>query len=528
MQEFGDNSIITLNENKESYFKELKSPFNYSHFWSYIDEDFFKQYLDTQYNKLNQLLYKNEKINLTFKKKEKDFEVLKFKDFLKKSNLKIKIINENKKKNLQNNSITNEINLYSNFYSQTFNKNKEYKQILLNKFQFEKKEKKILKSLLFNTKITQIRLKNLSEYIYKLQMEQFAENISRIQCSKDKKNYYITFTSSEKIPSIVLSKNQYEELINFRKDISNSITESFIVKEPIINPSINTNLKIIKKKSEKETIGKFYVPFYNECHICKLKKMSDELIKCNNSENVLKHTKKITNKNTDFYMINNGTLIVKDKIYLLLNYDGNVKDLIDNYFVKINNNKFKCDKYFCKNCLKSNFEITIDNKSNEKNFICPCCQSKCLCSRCLRREELMKQIASYITLGGKEDNLYNFLKNKNNLIEILKDHILLSKFIIFNLSSSNKEKVNVDKNNLNLILEYKEKIIEYQKYLANIFEKIKIYKDLEDINENIFKDIKENKINFKYYKSILKNIYKDNINKNKKEKNKYLRKKRKK
>ena len=229
MQEFGDNSIITLNENKESYFKELKSPFNYSHFWSYIDEDFFKQYLDTQYNKLNQLLYKNEKINLTFKKKEKDSDVLKFKDFLKKSNLKIKIINENKKNNLQNNSITNEINLYSNCYLQTINKNKENKQILQNKIQFEKKENKILKSLLINTKITQIRLKNLSEYIYKLQMEQFAENISRIQCSKDKKNYYITFTSSEKIPSIVLSKNQYEELINYRKDISNSITESFIV-----------------------------------------------------------------------------------------------------------------------------------------------------------------------------------------------------------------------------------------------------------------------------------------------------------
>jgi hypothetical protein len=86
----------------------------------------------------------------------------------------------------------------------------------------------------------------------------------------------------------------------------------------------------------------------------------------------------------------------------------------------------------------------------------------------------MKLIAYYLTLGGKIDNLYNFLKSKNSIFEKLKDDILLSKFICFNLSNSEKEEIILNKKiKVEDLIQFRNKFEIQQQNFAYFFEKIR-------------------------------------------------------
>ena len=147
--------------------------------------------------------------------------------------------------------------------------------------------------------------------------------------------------------------------------------------------------------------------------------------------------------------------------------------MIDNYFSYQKKNTYSCNRFYCESCLKQNYEIVLDEYDKNK-FICPGCYNHCTCSRCLRKEELMKLIAYYLTLGGKIDNLYNFLKSKNSIFEKLKDDILLSKFIIFNLSNSEKEEIILNKKiKVEDLIEFRNKFEIQQQNFAYFFEKIR-------------------------------------------------------
>ena len=259
-----------------------------------------------------------------------------------------------------------------------------------------------------------LTLKNSAYHIYKLQLIQFAESIKRIYKNTKTKQYYITFDNTdEDIPSIILNENDYNNLISIRdKYTNNDILSSFISKEDCVNPNSINNLKrnkcltpiknknnnnknnyliINTKKSKDDSFvdvannifpsntskGNFYyLSSYNICHQCKLQKIDEDLIKCqyiytiphtqnqnnNNVGSSKKSQKNITNENPiNYFFIGQSAIILTNKIYYLKNYDDSVKELVDNYFVnKLKETSKKCEKYYCKNCLRSIYDIDIN------------------------------------------------------------------------------------------------------------------------------------------------------------------------
>ena len=97
------------------------------------------------------------------------------------------------------------------------------------------------------------------------------------------------------------------------------------------------------------------------------------------------------------FIKNYDIILKKDKIYLLEHYDGNIRELIDEYFSYKKNNTYFCEKYYCRSCLKLSYDISLDSKT-EKTFICPVCKDHCSCSRCFRNDQLIKIIACYISV----------------------------------------------------------------------------------------------------------------------------------
>ena len=331
-------------------------------------------------------------------------------------------------------------------------------------------------------KIEEIELKlhTLSQQIYILQMKQFAESISQILREKRNNNYIISFDPTENYHKVKINENEYLELISYRDNsLCGNVLEAFILNNNISNPKLfNNNNKTIEKynkennSKEKITIGHFLLPNYNFCHQCKLKKLNESLIKCQMCNDNIDYEDKPKPK-VNIFSVNNAFIIQKEKVYLLINYEGNIKELIDNYFSYQKKNTYSCNRFYCESCLKQNYEIVLDDY-DKKKFICPCCNNHCTCSRCLRKEELMKLIAYYLTLGGKIDNLFNFLKSKNSIFEKLKDDILLSKFIIFNLSSSEKEEIILNKKiKVEDLIEFRNKFEIQQQNFAYFFEKIR-------------------------------------------------------
>ena len=311
-------------------------------------------------------------------------------------------------------------------------------------------------------------------------MKQLSESISQILKEKRNNNYIISFDPTENYHKVKINENEYLELISYRDNsLCGNVLEAFILNNNISNPKLlNNHNKNIEKNckennsKEKITIGHFLLPNYNFCHQCKLKKLNESLIKCQMCNDNIDYENKPKPK-VNIFSVNNAFIIQKEKIYLLINYDGNIKELIDNYFSYQKKNTYSCNRFYCESCLKQNYEIVLDDY-DKKKFICPCCNNHCTCSRCLRKEELMKLIAYYLTLGGKIDYLYNFLKSKNLIFEKLKDDILLSKFIIFNLSSSEKEEIILNKKiKVEDLIEFRNKFEIQQQNFAYFFEKIR-------------------------------------------------------
>ena len=403
-------------------------------------------------------------------------------------------------------------------------------------------------------------LKNSAFHIYKLQLIQFAENIKRIYKNSKTKEYFITFDNTdEEIPSIILGEKDYNNLIAIRDKYSNNdILSSFISKEDCVNPnSINNQkknkcltpnkiknnnnniLKINQKKSKDDSYfdnisnnnifshsskGNFYyLSSYNICHQCKLQKIDEDLIKCQyihtfpntqnqNSNNIKSSHSNNKNKNKNnntqsnlqnenpinYFFIGQSAIILTNKIYYLKNYDDSVKELVDNYFVhKLKETTKKCEKYYCKNCLRSIYDIDI-NEIRKKNFRCPYCSNRCNCSRCIRYENLIKQIAYYLNNYGDIDKLYDYLVQQNSIFEKLKDYLVLSKFICIDFNTKNYTplKLNIpnskNQNNSNdgdyknnelnslELLKYKKNLEKMQMDFCNIYDETNLKKQLYD------------------------------------------------
>ena len=379
-----------------------------------------------------------------------------------------------------------------------------------------------------------IILKNSAYHIYKMQLTQFAESIKRINKNPKNNQYLITFDNTdEDIPSIILEEKDYKNLISIRDKYSNNdILSVFISKENCINPSSIEGIKQFKRltpikinktpnsqqaysenkkaKSKddfymKETQennnilypheGNFYkLPNYNICHQCKLQKMDEDLLKCQcishiPSSDVIpptggNHQKKNNQKNKNkisnlenpinYFFIGQSAIILSNKIYYLRNYDDSVKELVDTYFLnKLKEYDKKCEKYYCKNCLRQTYDIDI-NEIKKKNFKCPACSSRCNCSRCIRNENLIKQIAYYLNNYGDINKLYDYLVKQNSIFEKLKDYLLLSKFIYVDCNTKNSVPIKINyggknnNNNLNktdLMEEEKNDVINFEELL---------------------------------------------------------------
>lgn len=337
------------------------------------------------------------------------------------------------------------------------------------------------------------RLKNLSEQIFKLQMQQFAESIKRIQYIKNHNLYLISFDEDTQYTSVILDEVTYKGLLSYRYSSNcNPITDAFISDDistffdfnRINNEIQNGAQKYLKnnhQKIEKIFIGKFLLPQYNFCHQCKLAKPDNELVHCLNNEinytysninkkNHSNHKESSNQINMPVYLINKSIVLKKEKIFLIQNYEGNIRELIDEYFIDKRKDNIICNKYYCKSCLKMIYNMNPD-KDLEKKFICPCCNNQCSCSRCLRHTQLIYIISSYITLNGNLNILYNSMKEKNKIIVILKDFLVMSNFVILSVIDKSKRPIYQNINFIKRTIEFKNYLESCQYNWINFFSK---------------------------------------------------------
>lgn len=418
-------------------------------------------------------------------------------------------------------------------------------------------------------------LKNSAYHIYKMQLTQFAESIKRIYKNTKTNEYMISFDNTdEDIPPIILNEKDYQNLIAIRdKYPNNDILSGFISNENCVNPNSlngpkkNKSLTPIKNNnhsffslpkkekpkykddiyinSEQSTNifhpskgNLYYLSSYNICHQCKLQKMDEDLIKCQCVRHIPisegtppssgNHSKKNNKKNNNnpnlenpinYFFIGQSAIILLNKIYYLRNYDDSVKELVDTYFLnKFKENDKKCEKYYCKNCLRTTYDFDV-NEIKKKNFKCPSCSNRCNCSRCIRNENLIKQIAYYLNNYGDINKLYDYLVKQNSIFDKLKDYLLLSKFICvdFNTKNSMPIKINYGNKNSNSsnnitnddeknneinfdeLMKYKKNLEKKQMEFCDIFDETNLKKKLFEtqlikLNENgENKEIKDNK-----------------------------------
>ena len=418
-------------------------------------------------------------------------------------------------------------------------------------------------------------LKNSAYHIYKMQLTQFAESIKRIYKNTKTNEYMISFDNTDDdIPPIILDEKDYQNLIAIRdKYPNNDILSGFISNENCVNPNSlngpkkNKSLTPIKNNnhsffslpkkekpkykddiyinSEQSTNifhpskgNLYYLSSYNICHQCKLQKMDEDLIKCQCVRHIPisegtppssgNHSKKNNKKNNNnpnlenpinHFFIGQSAIILLNKIYYLRNYDDSVKELVDTYFLnKFKENDKKCEKYYCKNCLRTTYDFDV-NEIKKKNFKCPSCSNRCNCSRCIRNENLIKQIAYYLNNYGDINKLYDYLVKQNSIFDKLKDYLLLSKFICvdFNTKNSMPIKINYGNKNSNSsnnitnddeknneinfdeLMKYKKNLEKKQMEFCDIFDETNLKKKLFEtqlikLNENgENKEIKDNK-----------------------------------
>ena len=246
------------------------------------------------------------------------------------------------------------------------------------------------------------------------------------------------------------------------------------------------------------------------------------LIKKKNNQKNKNNNINIENPINYFFIGQSAIILLNNKIYYLRNYDDSIKELVDTYFLnKLKENDKKCEKYYCKNCLRTTYDFDI-NEIKKKNFKCPSCCNRCNCSRCIRNENLIKQIAYYFNNYGDINKLYDYLVKQNSIFEKLKDYLLLSKFICFDFNTKNtipikinyEGKNNNEKNikeeeknnviNFEEVLKYKKKKEKMQIEFCDVFEETNLkkqkyecelmkIKDLKEKNDKIDKNVKNEK-----------------------------------
>jgi phage antirepressor YoqD-like protein len=183
-----------------------------------------------------------------------------------------------------------------------------------------------------------------------------------------------------------------------------------------------------------------------------------------------------------------------------------VKELVENYFVpKLRGNTRKCEKYYCKNCLRNIYDIDV-TEIKKKSFQCPSCSNRCICSRCIRYENLIKQIAYYLNNFGDIDKLYDYLVKQNSIFEKLKDNLVIRKFICVDFSAKNypslkfnssanstgKKGANGVGNNFLDLLKYKKNLENLQFDFCDIYDEANLKQQLYDAE---FLKIKESNVN---------------------------------
>ncbi|MCQ2815919.1 MAG: cell division cycle-associated 7 family protein [archaeon] len=414
----------------------------------------------------------------------------------------------------------------------------------------------------------ELRLQMLATQIFKLQMQQFSESIRRIKrlkgfkkerklskaAKKDTKllPYKVYFDESTDFPPIDLSERDFKYLF-YSRDIRNCPTfiESFLINDDpncqIVNRrySINSRtpkritrseeksirnknpLRVSPKKKERKSksderktnisskkekgkqneipghiIGQFLLPSFPFCHHCKLVKRPADMIECQCTKDKSRNQNKIFPQ-VGYSFVDQSIVIKKDKIFLLKNFEGNLPELIENYFSYKKRGTYECKKYYCKTCLRLNYNIELNSKT-KKNFICPCCNSMCTCSRCIRHQDLIKIISSYINLEGDLNKLYEFLIRQNGSMYALRDHLLIGKFVVLDCATLEVRYLNVPQEDgitPEKAKEFKKLTKTYMEQIADVYESLEdrereAYCDKEifyEDNENLKNGIKINK-----------------------------------
>ena len=145
--------------------------------------------------------------------------------------------------------------------------------------------------------------------------------------------------------------------------------------------------------------------------------------------------------------------------------------------------------------------------------------NRCNCSRCIRNENLIKQIAYYLNNYGDIDKLYKYLVDQNSIFEKLKDYLLLSKFIIVDCNTKNSLPIKInyggknnnsnnnaleeEKNNNEIhfdeLLKYKKNLEKMQLEFCDVFDETDLKKQkyeiqMMEMKEKEEKNIKNEKI----------------------------------
>ena len=160
-------------------------------------------------------------------------------------------------------------------------------------------------------KVKQQRFDNLINLIYSLQMKQFAESICGIKKDSNSKRYLIIFDPSEKIQTLNLSEDEYNNLISFR-DPLNSISVYDLFQEKTYSYYNAMSGKDKKKSSTRLSfqVGKKIQVEYDYCHHCKQRKPGEIMIQCKSH---LVGEKKCLRPNKTFCV--NGSTIIRSKKY---------------------------------------------------------------------------------------------------------------------------------------------------------------------------------------------------------------------
>ena len=206
------------------------------------------------------------------------------------------------------------------------NKLSHIEQINLNNLSKVKKISEIKKEYLpkeeidlDSPKIKQQQYDNLINQIYNLQMKQFAESICGIKKENNQNKYIITFDPTEKIQSIELNENEYEELISFRDPLNSiSVYDLFQEKTHLYYNTGGTNNKIkIKtnlKKEEIQVAKKIQIK-YDYCHHCKQRKPGEVIVQC--KSHLIGN--KMCQRPIKTFCVN-GTTVIRSKIYYFIIY----------------------------------------------------------------------------------------------------------------------------------------------------------------------------------------------------------------